>query len=822
MTPEHPDGTGTAVPDRPPLAIVIVTYASGRVVEGCLRSLEAALAGAGPARVIVVDNASPDDTVERVRGAAPWAEVVETGRNGGFAAGVNAGVAAADGCDVFVLNPDIRLAPGSVLPLRRALAVPGTGIAAPRLTSEIGELHLSLRRRPTVTRALGEALLGGHRAGRIPALGELVVDPAAYDGPRTADWVTGAAWLVSRACLDALGPLDERYFLYSEETEYMLRAGRAGFAIRYEPESRAVHLGGEQSVSSRLWAISAANRVRMHRELHGRPRGLLMRLAVGLNELIRGVARGRGGGRRHRAALRELVVMREWPRLPAEPSSAGSAGSAGSRALRAARPFLTSRTARSPRLPRTAPESPSPRTAPESLEAGDAPGYICFSAQDWWYHNRAHSDFQLMRSIAARRKVLVVNSIGMRMPLPGRSTQVLRRVGRKLRSVAMLVRRPSPELPGFHVMSPLPLPFYGSPAARRVNALLVRTQVRVVAWALGLHRPVIVVTIPTAWDVVRPMRRRALVFNRSDRHSSFPESDRKTIETLERGLLEGADHVLYASRALMREEIGITGDRAYFLDHGVDVDHFRRHPESEWPADLRAVPGPRVGFFGALDDYLVDVGLLERLAVELPDVSLVLIGDATVPMERLTRHPNVHWLGFRPYERIPAYGSGFDVAIMPWLDTPWIRNSNPIKLKEYLALGLPVVSTPFEELAGYAGRVRIATGADLFVEAVRASLREGGPLPAEALRDSVLGASWSSRAGRLTALVEPPTGPPVRPPAEPTAGPPAEPTTASAHEPATGPVAEPMTEPTTEPATEPMTEPVPEPLAGPAPGRVAS
>ncbi|GAA2997236.1 glycosyltransferase [Streptosporangium longisporum] len=778
MTPERPDGTGAAVPDRPPLAIVIVTYASGRVVEGCLSSLEAALAGAGPARVIVVDNASPDDTVERVRRAAPWAEVVQTGRNGGFAAGVNAGIAAADGCDVFVLNPDIRLAPGSVLPLRRALAVPGTGVVAPRLTSETGELHLSLRRRPTVTRALGEALLGGHRAGRIPALGELVVDPAAYDGPRTArtaDWVTGAAWLVSRACLDALGPLDERYFLYSEETEYMLRAGRAGFAIRYEPESRAVHLGGEQSVSSRLWAISAANRVRMHRELHGGPRGLLMRLAVGLNELIRGVARGREGGRRHRAALRELVVMRRWPRLPAEPgsaasaaspSSAGSAGSAGS----------------------------ASSASSEGPAAGDAPGYICFSAQDWWYHNRAHSDFQLMRSIAARRKVLVVNSIGMRMPLPGRSTQVLRRVGRKLRSVAMLVRRPLPELPGFHVMSPLPLPFYGSPAARRVNALLVRTQVRVVAWALGLHRPVIVVTIPTAWDVVRPMRRRALVFNRSDRHSSFPESDRKTIETLERGLLEGADHVLYASRALMREEIPITGDRAYLLDHGVDVDHFRRYPESEWPADLRAVPGPRVGFFGALDDYLVDVGLLERLAVELPGVSLVLIGDATVPMDRLTRHPNVHWLGFRPYERIPAYGSGFDVAIMPWLDTPWIRNSNPIKLKEYLALGLPVVSTPFEELTGYADRVRIATDADLFVEAVRVSLREGGPLPAEALRDSVLGASWSSRAERLTALVEPSTGPPAAP------------TSASIHE----------------PATEPMTEPVPEPLAGPAPGRVAS
>lgn len=368
---------------------------------------------------------------------------------------------------------------------------------------------------------------------------------------------------------------------------------------------------------------------------------------------------------------------------------------------------------------------------------------MCFSAQDWWYHNRAHSDFQLMRSIAAHRKVLVVNSIGMRMPTPGRSTQVLRRVGRKLRSVAMLVRRPLPELPGFYVMSPLPLPFYGSPLVRRVNALLVRAQVLAVSRALGLHRPVIMVTIPTAWDVVRPMRRQALVFNRSDRHSSFPESDRPTIEALERGLLERSDHVVYVSTALMDEERRMTGDRAYFLDHGVDTDHFRRRPESEQPADLRAIPGPRVGFFGALDDYLVDFDLLERIAVELPDASLVLIGDATVPMERLTRHPNVHWLGFRPYERIPAYGSGFDVAIMPWLDNPWIKHSNPIKLKEYLALGLPVVSTDFRELVNYADRVRVAAGGDLFLDAVRATLREG-----VCGRPATCGGPCSARPGR--------------------------------------------------------------------------
>jgi hypothetical protein len=262
------------------------------------------------------------------------------------------------------------------------------------------------------------------------------------------------------------------------------------------------------------------------------------------------------------------------------------------------------------------------------------------------------------------------------------------------------------------------------------------------------------VTIPTAWDVVRPMRRSALVYNRSDRHSDFPEGDRGTLEVLERHLLAESDSVLYASRALMTEEREYTGERAAFLDHGVDVDHFRPRPEPEQPADLRQIPGPRIGFFGALDDFVVDFDLLEVVASEIPEASLVLIGDSTHPMERLTRLPNVHWLGRRPYEEIPAYGSGFDVAIMPWVDTPWIHRANPIKLKEYLALGLSIVSTEFAELDGYRDRVRAATDAAGFVAAIRESLELGPLLDPEKLRESVLGYSWRSRAEVLVRSAE--------------------------------------------------------------------
>ncbi|MET8865562.1 glycosyltransferase [Nonomuraea sp. NPDC004580] len=687
--------------DHPALAVVIVTYNSGEVIEECLASLAPALRGAGATRTIVVDNDSRDDTVAKVRAAGPGVELVRTGRNGGFAAGVNAGVEAAAGCDVLVLNADIRLRPDSVRLLREKLREPGVGIAVPRLTHADDSLQLTLRRSPTVLRALGEALLGGLRAGRYAPLGELVVDPRAYDRPAYPEWATGAAWLVSRDCLDTAGLLDERYFLYSEETEYMLRVRDHGFSVAYEPRARAVHLGGEQDRSSPLWTMSALNRVRLHRERYGRVRAQFMRLAVALNEALRAVARGRRGGTRHRQALRELMTMPEWP------AQAGA--------------------------------------------AAEPPPYVCFSAQDWWYHNRSHSDFQLMRHLAGSRRVLIVNSIGMRMPTPGRTRFVARRIVRKLRSVAKFVRKVEPRL---WVMSPLPLPLYRSPWGRALNARLIRAQVRVVCALLGLRHPVIMVTIPTAWDAVRPMSRRALIFNRSDRHSDFPESDRATIESLERALLERADHVVYASRALMRAEAPLTGTRAHFLDHGVDLELFTPVPENKQPDDLLAIPGPRIGFFGALDDFVVDFELLERVAVELPETSIVLIGDANGDIGRLTKHPNVHWLGFRPYQVIPAYGSGFDVAIMPWLANDWIRHANPIKLKEFLALGLPVVSTGFDELAHYAGRVRVAATPEEFVEAIRTSLADGPPQSAAALRASLADASWAGRAAALAALTE--------------------------------------------------------------------
>lgn len=245
-----------------PVTIAVVTWNSADVLPGLIDSL-AAGAGEVPYHLVVVDNASSDGTTDVARTLVPDVTVVQTGRNAGYAAGVNAAIAADTAAPaVLVLNPDVRLDPGCLPALMEAVASPGVGIAVPRLVDGDGELILSMRRRPTALRAWADALIGASRAGRWPALGEVVTDPVAYAADTRADWAEGSTQLVSRECLDACGAWDESFFLYSEETDFHLRAGARGFAVQYVAAARATHLQGDSGTSPRLWALLTANRLR--------------------------------------------------------------------------------------------------------------------------------------------------------------------------------------------------------------------------------------------------------------------------------------------------------------------------------------------------------------------------------------------------------------------------------------------------------------------------------------------------------------------------------------------------------------------------------
>jgi len=192
--------------------------------------------------------------------------------------------------------------------LLAALRTPGTGIAVPRLVDGDGRLIPTLRREPTILRTLGDALLGAGRAGRFPLLGEVVTDERRYVAEAVTDWAEGSTMLISGECWRRCAPWDESFFLYSEETDFALRARDAGFLTRFTPRARAVHLEGDSRQSPGLWALLTLNRVRLFRRRHGRVRTALYWSALVLRESSRAVL----GRRPSRTATRALL---SWSRL---------------------------------------------------------------------------------------------------------------------------------------------------------------------------------------------------------------------------------------------------------------------------------------------------------------------------------------------------------------------------------------------------------------------------------------------------------------------------------------------------------------------------
>ncbi|HEV7718501.1 MAG TPA: glycosyltransferase [Arsenicitalea sp.] len=287
-----------------PLAIITVTYNSAEVLPGLLDSLQAGSEGLARVQVIVVDNASQDSSVAVATAHPIRPLVVKTGRNGGYSAGINAGMAdlPAD-ANVLVLNPDIRLFPGAARLLVQRLEQAKVGIAVPRVLEQDGSVSTSLRREPSLVTAWAEALLGGALATRL-GISE-ILGPPLGEG-QSFDWASGAVIAIAARARRAVGAWDESYFLYSEEVDYQRRVRESGLSIDYVPEAEVVHIGGEYHANPRLYGILTANRVRYFRRYHSPVATALFRAGIIAGEAIRCVK----GSAVHKAGL--AAALRRW------------------------------------------------------------------------------------------------------------------------------------------------------------------------------------------------------------------------------------------------------------------------------------------------------------------------------------------------------------------------------------------------------------------------------------------------------------------------------------------------------------------------------
>ncbi|HYX90469.1 MAG TPA: glycosyltransferase [Myxococcaceae bacterium] len=354
------------------------------------------------------------------------------------------------------------------------------------------------------------------------------------------------------------------------------------------------------------------------------------------------------------------------------------------------------------------------------------------------------SKTHIMRILARDNRILWLDSIGNRAPKA--NAHDARRIWKKLTAFSRGIREVEKNL---FVLSPLAIPLFGSLAVRHLNRMLLRVQIKAAIQRLGFRRFISWSYFPASAPVAGTLGEDLVVYQCVDEFSAFSDTNGQHIAELERELLRKADLVITSAERL-RESKARVNPNTVLVRHGVDWDHFARacDPATKVPEEMAALPRPVIGFFGLIADW-VDLEALEACARAHPEGTLLLLGKIApgVNVSRLQALPNVKLLGRKRYEDLPAYCRGVDVALTPFRVNELTLNANPLKVREYLAAGLPVVSSALPEVEEL-GLCKIARSPEEFVRRVDECLAEGrGPSLARARR--IAHQSWEARVEEI-------------------------------------------------------------------------
>ena len=296
---------------------------------------------------------------------------------------------------------------------------------------------------------------------------------------------------------------------------------------------------------------------------------------------------------------------------------------------------------------------------------------------------------------------------------------------------------------------------------RWINTALLRRCVK----KLGMREDLILwVYDPEQEYLVGKLGEKLVLYDCVDIVSAFPcyaDPDlRSNVIEEEERLVRGADLVLATTDAIYQEKKELNRN-TYLVPNVGDFEHFSsaRDPDLGTADDVGRLKKPVIGFIGAVTDYKLDISLLEEVARDRPDWSIVLIGPVCRPCSlfnssSLRERENVHVLGKVPYERLPAYVKGFDVCIIPYAMNEYTRGVFPIKFFEYMATGKPIVSTPLPSLQGYGDLAYFGEGAGGVIEAIEEALRERDEGIVRRRIEAARHNSWQNRIQRIMELIE--------------------------------------------------------------------
>jgi hypothetical protein len=268
-----------------------------------------------------------------------------------------------------------------------------------------------------------------------------------------------------------------------------------------------------------------------------------------------------------------------------------------------------------------------------------------------------------------------------------------------------------------------------------------------------MHRFQLWVFLPTAAKYVGHLRESLVVYYVTDEYSQFSHVDHAQVAEDDRDLCAKADIIFATAQTLARERRALN-PHTHLSRHGVDHVLFASalRDETRVPRDLAVLAGPVLGFFGTLQDW-IDYELIEYLARRHPEWSIALIGEPRLDLSRLQRWPNLHLLGRKPHRELPAYCKGLAVGLIPHKVNRLTAHMNPIKLREYLSAGLPVVSVCLPEVEPFARYCRIAESYEDFERGVQEAIRSDSPQARRERSEAMRSETWQRRVAEMGSIV---------------------------------------------------------------------
>jgi glycosyltransferase involved in cell wall biosynthesis len=375
---------------------------------------------------------------------------------------------------------------------------------------------------------------------------------------------------------------------------------------------------------------------------------------------------------------------------------------------------------------------------------------ICFS-NDW--DQDQLSKHHIMGCLARHNRILWINSIGLRTPTV--NGKDIAKIGVKLRSFFKGLHRVQDNL---YVMSPLAIPFHGSDLSGKINRTLLLAQVGYYQKKLGLENPILWSFLPNVESMFGSLGEKLSLYYITDDFTQFSGHPAKTIDKMESCLIDKCD-VVIASAKRLAEKKSRKGKDITVVGHGVNHKHFAQAlslSTRDWPADIKGIKHPIIGFYGEINDWL-DLEMLAEAARIRPEWSFVLLGRIAVEVGNirfLSELPNVHYVGQKSFWELPAFCAAFDVALIPMKLNELTLNVNPLKLREYLAAGLPVVSAPLPEVLAYGDVVKFATTADELIAAADEWLKKNRKGLAPILSQRVANESWDAKVEEISKIIE--------------------------------------------------------------------